>query len=103
MIEAVAAGTDRAAEAKKLAAAAQDFESLFVQSLLKSMRAGIPKCDLLGGGRGEDVFTGLLDQQLGDLTARRAGGLGLGKMILKQYASRVGDAPPGGRIDLRTP
>jgi flagellar protein FlgJ len=69
--------------------AAQQFESLFVSMLLKSMRDASPKGGLLDSQQA-DMFTGLLDQQMAQkMTAGK--GLGLAEMLVRQltqgYAS----------------
>ncbi len=57
---------DAAAAAKdmKLRRAAQQMEGVFVQQMYKSMRQTVPSDGMFGGGSGEDMFTGLLDQHV---------------------------------------
>ena len=75
------------AAAKKVA---QEFESMFVAMMLKSMRETVGKDDLTGGGRGEETFRSLLDQEYAT-AAVRSGGIGLAKSIerelLRSYAA----------------
>jgi peptidoglycan hydrolase FlgJ len=54
--------------------AARQFEALFMQSLIKSMRDAMPKSDLFGGEETQ-TYTAMLDQQLAQTFAGRAGGL----------------------------
>jgi peptidoglycan hydrolase FlgJ len=82
------AGTDPAA-AKKVA---QEFESMFVAMMLKSMRDTVGKDKLTGGGHGEETFRSLLDQEYA-ATAARSGGIGLAKMIEKELTRTNGAAP----------
>jgi flagellar protein FlgJ len=49
--------------------ACKDFESVFTNELLKSMRRTIEKCDLFHGGQGEEVYESLLDMELSKSTA----------------------------------
>ena len=54
--------------------AARQFEALFMQSLIKSMRDAMPKSDMFGGEETQ-TYTAMLDQQLAQTFAGRAGGL----------------------------
>jgi flagellar protein FlgJ len=67
----------------QLKRAAAEFESFFIYYMLKSMRQAIPKGGLLDS-RHRDTYTGLLDQEVASLAARR-GGFGLGKAIENQF------------------
>jgi peptidoglycan hydrolase FlgJ len=69
-----------AASAKKVA---REFEAMFVGLMLKSMRQTVGEDKLTGGGRGEEVFRSLLDQQYADIAAQ-GGGIGLAKSIEKE-------------------
>lgn len=72
---------------KKLISAVQDFESFFLYSLLKEMRKTIPKDELFGGGREEEFFTDLLDEEVGKALAAR-GGIGLSAMLYKEFGGK---------------
>lgn len=63
--------------------AAQEFESLFVHQLFKSMRATIPKGGLTDAGFGGEVFTDMLDQEYAQ-TASRTGQIGMADLIAGQ-------------------
>ena len=63
-------------------AAAKQFESLFLNMMLKSMREAIPKGGLLDNSQ-TDLFTGLLDQQMSQKFSS-GGGVGLADMMVKQ-------------------
>jgi peptidoglycan hydrolase FlgJ len=64
--------------------AAEGFEALFVASLLKGARAGLPGDTLTGGG-GVQQMTGMLDSELARLSAGRTG-LGLAEAVARQFA-----------------
>lgn len=83
-----AKGTDPAA-AKKVA---REFEAMFVNMMLKSMRDTVGKDKLTGGGHGEETFRSLLDQEYATAAAK-SGTLGLSQMIEKQL-TRENAAPP---------
>ena len=72
-----------------LAAAATQFEALFVQNLLKSMREALPQDGPLASDSMK-AYTGMFDAQLAQEIARR--GLGLGKMLERQLSGTLGDA-----------
>ncbi len=71
---------------------ARQFEALFLQQMLKSMRqAGFG--DSLLGGSGVEQYQGLFDQQLAaDVSSGR--GLGLAPVIERQLAAQRGGQPP---------
>jgi flagellar protein FlgJ len=85
------ARNDPKAAAKK---AATQFEALFMQMVLKSMRDATPKSGLLGGDSGHETYTAMLDQQLA--TRMAAGGTGLADTIARQLTRHL-DAGPEAR------
>lgn len=70
----------RAKQAKKIEAAAKDFEAVFVTEMLRPMFEQIKPDDEFGGGKGEEIFNGLMMDQYGKLIAER-GGIGLASQI----------------------
>ena len=64
-------------ERKELARACSEFEAIFIEQLFKTMRASVPESGLLRGGRAEEIYTGMLDQQIAAEMARGQGGIGL--------------------------
>jgi flagellar protein FlgJ len=65
-----------------------EMESLFVNYLLQEMRATVDKSGFIGGGRGEEIFTSLLDAELSkEISA--SGGIGLAAMLLEQLGRRA--------------
>jgi flagellar protein FlgJ len=75
---------------------AKEFEAVFLHMMQKSMRATVKKSGFFGGGQAEETFTNLFDLQVAE---RGAGGLGIGKMILKKYAKHVREDAP--KVDVR--
>ncbi|MBI1911724.1 MAG: peptidoglycan DD-metalloendopeptidase family protein [Deltaproteobacteria bacterium] len=71
---------DTPAELKK---ALTEFEALFINQMLKTMRESVIKSDLFHGGSGEDIYTSLYDAELSKVMAQ-GGGIGLEKMMIKQ-------------------
>jgi len=88
----------RAQDAGALKAAAQQFESLFTQMLLKNMReAGKGFGDNLFGSDQSDFYQGMFDEQIA-LQLSRGGGLGLADMLIRQLSAEA-TSPGGGTID----
>jgi peptidoglycan hydrolase FlgJ len=67
----------------KLRKVCQDFESVFLNMMLQSMRDTVPKSDLLGQDKGREMFEGMLDQEITKNMAK-AGGVGLADMMFRQ-------------------
>ena len=85
-------------EDAKLRKVAQQMEGVFVQELYKAMRATVPQNDgAIGGGAGEEMFTGLMDQHLATETPD-AWGRDLGEAIYQHLRGRLTAAatPTGG-------
>lgn len=78
--------------------AAGQFEALFMQQLLKSMREAMPKSGMFGG-TGHDTYVGMLDQQLSQSLAGRPGGLA--ETIARQLSLQL--APAGTGAQAATP
>ncbi len=68
---------------EKLKKACTEFESLFIQEILKFMRQTIPASGLAGPGAGKEVYQSLLDQELSKNLAKK-GGLRIGEMVYRQ-------------------
>ena len=85
MIHAVSkAGTETASDGMR--EVAQSFEAVLAQILLRSMRATVGKSGLFQGGRGEQLYTELLDRSFAEAATRRGNGFGIAEMIQKQLA-----------------
>lgn len=61
--------------------AAQDFEAIFINYLLKTMRRSIPNSNLFGDGISGEFYKGLFDETLAKAVARK-NGLGLADKII---------------------
>ena len=68
---------------EKLKKASTEFESLFIQEILKFLRQTIPASGLAGPAAGKEVYQSLLDQELSKNLAKK-GGLRIGEMVYKQ-------------------
>ena len=72
----------------KLRESANDFEAIFIQQMLKTMRKTSFESDLLPKSEGEKVFQSLLDEQYAQISAK-SGSLGLGEMIYQQLKPKL--------------
>ncbi|MES2830648.1 MAG: flagellar assembly peptidoglycan hydrolase FlgJ [Pseudomonadota bacterium] len=69
---------------KALKAVAQQFEGLFMNMIMKSMRDATPKEGLFDSEQGK-MFSSMLDQQLSQNLAKR--GVGLADMLIRQLSN----------------
>ncbi len=63
--------------------ACEDFESVFVAYLLKSMRKTVPKSELMNGGLSEDTYMSMMDDEIASAVAKGPG-IGLAAAIYRQ-------------------
>jgi len=75
------------AGADKARAQAQDFEALFVNSMVQHMFTGIGKDGPLGDGPGVGVWRSLLTEQFAKSLAK-AGGIGIANQVYKSMLAR---------------
>ena len=81
------------AKSGKIKQLANEFESLFLEIVLKSMRETVGKSELVNGGNAEDIYRSMLDQEY----AKNMAGMrqtGIGDAIEKQLS-----ADSAGKID----
>lgn len=72
---------------------ARQFEALFVQMMLKSMRDTVPEGGLFSES-GQKMYQDMLDSQL-SVSMSEHQGIGLAEVIAKQLARQQGPAEPG--------
>lgn len=85
-----------------LKAAAKQFETVFMNMVLKSMRDTVPKDGLMSGGSEEQMFQGMLDQQFAQNMADGKGA-GLADLIVKQLSRNLNiDQADDAKIDTST-
>lgn len=83
-----------------LKAAAQQFETLFLQMVLKSMRDATPQDGLLNSEQSR-FYTGLLDQQMAQNMSSAGNGVGFAKLIEQQLGRHT--ATPEAQAALSAP
>lgn len=72
----------------KLKKACADFESLFLNYMLKSMRSSVPQGGITEQSEEGKMFQAMFDEKLADEIAG-GGGLGLGEILLEQLGKRL--------------
>ena len=71
-----------------LKAASQQFETLFLQMVMKSMRDSVPQDGLLNSDQSR-FYTGLLDQQMAQNLSTSGKGIGFAKLIEQQLGRNL--------------
>ena len=71
---------------------ASQFEALFVQQMMKSMRDAVPKSDLMNSDH-LDTYQAMADQQMA-LSLSQQGGIGIARMLVTQMQTRGYVAEP---------
>lgn len=64
--------------------AVDQFTSIFLHQMFKSMRSTVPESKLIDGGFGEDVFTDMLDQRISELGSKQSSFSGLNQILFQQ-------------------
>jgi len=84
-------------DTQKARAVADQFESIFVNMLLKSMRKTVPENSLWGGSQAHKIYTEMLDNSYAELLSKRAD-LGISEAILAQINRQNKATPPAEAI-----
>ena len=71
---------------ENLKKACADFESIFINYMLKTMRRTVPQSGL-NKFPGKDIYTTMIDQRVAEDLSKRGGGIGLQEMLLRQLGS----------------
>lgn len=72
---------------KRLKEACTEFESLFIYQIVRQMRKTIVQSGLISGGKGEEVFTSMMDEELSKQISSKQG-LGLKDALIEQLAGK---------------
>lgn len=80
-------GTHRKIDEKRLEKACQEFESILIHQMMKTMRQAVPMTGFMTEGKERKVFQALFDEEISKVISKR-GGLGVGKMLHRQMQQR---------------
>ncbi len=83
--QAVAGNSAAASDDKKLKTVCKDMESVFLNMMLTTMRATVPKDSLLGDSNEDDIMKSMLDSEMSKNMAQ-AGGVGLADLLYRQLS-----------------
>lgn len=78
-----------ASELAKVKKVAEDFESVFLEQMLKSMRSSVQKSGLIDGGNAEQIYVGMLDSEYAKSMAHQRTS-GIADMIERQLLESMG-------------
>lgn len=76
---------------KDMAATARDFEAVFIGQMTKIMMESAEPAEGFSGGHGEEIFRGVMAEELGKEIAKR-GGIGLAPAVMDQMIKMQGSA-----------
>jgi len=71
----------------------RQFESLFVNQLLKEMRKTVPKDGIIPQSQEEEMFTGMFDEEVSKMIAS-SGRMGMAEMLFDQLRDKSKDNKP---------
>jgi soluble lytic murein transglycosylase-like protein len=74
----------------KLQKACKDFEALFLQYLLKTMRSTIPKDEKEEFGLGQDIYQNIMDEEISKKIAQSRG-VGISQMLFNRFSKEVAE------------
>ncbi|HEB71389.1 MAG TPA: hypothetical protein ENI77_02065 [Nitrospirae bacterium] len=75
---------------EKLGILAREFESIFINQMLKTMRSSVDKSGFIDGGPAEEMFTGMLDEEMARQMAFSQNS-GLSKALEEQLWAMAGE------------
>lgn len=76
-------------EEQKVKMLAKEFESLFLNQMMKTMRSTIDEGGLVEKGPGEEMFTSMLDEETSrNMAFAPGGGMGLADQLTSQLLGR---------------
>ncbi len=76
-------------ELQELDKVTKDLESVFTYMLMKEMRKTVPETGLISGGRGEEIFRDMLDEEMAKNISASGEGLGIAKMMYEQLSKPI--------------
>ena len=101
LLQATQAGNDKTVKAlkdiknlEKIEESAKEFEAVFVAEMMKPMFEGIETKGMFGGGKGEEIFRGMMIQEYGKMLSQ-TGSLGIADSV-KEELIRIQESTKGG-------
>lgn len=83
-------GNKNMAEGDKIKLLAKEFESVFLNQMLKTMRSTVQESGLVKKGPGEEMFTSMLDEETArNMAFTPGGGMGLADQLTAQLVGRT--------------
>jgi len=67
--------------------ACSEFESLFINEILKTARKSFPKNDFLGNSHGSDVYKSMMDMEVAKCLSK-GNGMGVGELLYEQLSKQ---------------
>jgi len=80
---------DQDVRVQQLREVAQEFEALFINTLLQAMRKTVMETELFNPEGESKYYRQMHDEELARAVARQEHGLGVGEMIVNQFAARL--------------
>jgi flagellar protein FlgJ len=96
----LSARTSRAKDIAQVKKLAQDFESIFLEQMFKSMRSSVQKSGLVDGGNAEEIYTSMLDSEYAKQMSSQ-GNAGLSQMIERQLLQTMGVKSEASALSMR--
>ena len=78
---------DANSDPEAMKAACKDFESLFVNIMMKEMRDTVPQNEIFGGGAAEKLYTSMLDAEVAKHVSKHRG-IGLANLLYDQMSHK---------------
>lgn len=97
-LRALAAGP-REHDRQDLARVAREFEGVFLNILVQSMRSTVPESGLMGSGGATQVYRQLHDAELARALAGTGDGLGIARLLEEQFADQFASDEAGGDLE----
>jgi soluble lytic murein transglycosylase-like protein len=83
-----------------LARTAREFESVFLDILMRSMRETVPESDLMGSGGATKIYRQMHDSEMARAVAGTGGGLGIARLLESHFADAFADDPDADSVDV---
>ncbi|MDY6845226.1 MAG: rod-binding protein [Thermodesulfobacteriota bacterium] len=84
--EYLAENVNKETKSERLQELCNEFESIFIYSLLKTMRNTIPQSSILPDDKSKQLYTAMLDQQFAKMAALK-GEMGISKLFVNQFTT----------------